>query len=124
MVSGDRRDDLADDVVLRRERRLSRARDEIIIGDSGRILDDHCPGVADLPDMQGQGPGIDAGDAGNSVAFQIVVDRSGRAGMAGRVGVLADDETGDPRLSRFVRIGMDAVVADQGIGHADDLTAE
>ena len=36
----------------------------------------------------------------------------------------ARSSAGDPRLARFVVVRVDAVVADQRIGHADDLTTE
>jgi hypothetical protein len=71
-----------------------------------------------------EGAGIDAGDAGDAVAFQVGIEGAGGAPVAGFVAALADDESGDPWAAGFVVVGVDAIVADQRVGHADDLAAE
>ena len=86
MVSGDRRDDLADDVVLPRERRCSRARARdrhrgypsafrtitARVSPTSRIC--RVNARVSIPEI----PGIPC-------RFKIVVDRSDRAGMAGAI---------------------------------------
>src|SRR5215204_3506522 len=74
--------------------------------------------------MSCQGAGVDAGDSGDTVAFEIGVDRADGAPVARVVAAFADDETGDPRAAGFVVVIVDAVVADEGVGHADDLATE
>jgi hypothetical protein len=44
--------------------------------------------------------------------------------MTRRFGILAHNEASDPRLSRFICAVVDPIVANQGIGHAHDLTTE
>ena len=73
---GNRCSDLAHDVVLTWERRLSRARDEIGVGSLDCILDDDSPGVPYLPNVQGQGAGVDTADPRDPVALQILVNGS------------------------------------------------
>ena len=71
------------------------------------------------PQVASQGPGVDAGDRRDPVAAEerrelagVVEDRRRRVG---------DDEGPEPRPERLVVVGDAAVVADQRIGHHDDL---
>ena len=66
-----------------RQRRFSRACDEIRIASFSGVLDDHSPGVADFSDVQSQGARVDSGDPWDPVALQEFVDRSSRSGVAG-----------------------------------------
>jgi hypothetical protein len=69
-----------------------------------------------------QGPSVDALDAGNAVFPEPFVEGLGR----GRVGRLPaeprNDVAGDPRSVRLETRGIDAVVADEGIGLAENLS--
>jgi hypothetical protein len=115
---------LANDVVLSREGRASRARNKISVGSVGSVLNDYSPCVPNISNVQGQGTSIDSADARDPVPLQELMDRSARSSVTGTFGVLADDETGNPRLPGFVGLGMNPIVADQGICHTHDLTAE
>ena len=56
-----------------------------------------------------------------SLLAQVVVEGALRAEVAGHARQLADDEALDLRPARLAVVGVDAVVADQRIGHGDDL---
>src|SRR5215212_6440288 len=56
--------------------------------------------------------------------LEVLLNSSCRTAMTRFDRMLAHDESGDPRLSRFVGLCTDPVVPDQGICHADDLAAE
>jgi hypothetical protein len=71
--------------------------------------------------LLGQGPGVQAGDAGDGVFLEPGVERLFRAGVGGAFAGLADDVAADFRLVGFEGLGGDAVVADEGIGLAEDL---
>jgi hypothetical protein len=118
------RGDLANDVVLARQPGVPGACDKIVVGGLGGILDDDSPGVPYFPNVKGQGAGVDTRDRRDSMAREVLMNGSGRTAMARSVGVLADNEARNPRLSRFVRLGMDPVVPNQGICHAHNLAAE
>ena len=69
-----------------------------------------------------QGAGVDAGDAGDIEAFEVGVERFDGAEIAGDGGELFDDKAFDLWARRFViALIRHAVVADLGVGHADDL---
>jgi hypothetical protein len=116
--------DLSDDVALPWEGCLSGASDKILVVSSSGVLDDHSSGVADISDVQSQRTRIDPCDRWNAVAFEEFVDRPGRSSVTGRLGKLSYDEARDPGPSRFVRVVVDPIIANQGICHTDDLATE
>jgi len=65
--------------------------------------------------------GIDTGEAGDVVALEIGVERLDATPVADDGGELADDEAGDVGLVRFDVEEVDPRVADERIGHRDDL---
>ena len=70
-----------------------------------------------------QRPGVDAFEADDVRACEIVVQIAVGAEVAHAAAVLADDEAGQMRLVAFDVLGVDAVVADLRVGHRDDLAA-
>ena len=68
-----------------------------------------------------QRAGVNALDAGNAVLFQIFFQRNIRAPVADDRRQFADDEARRVRPPRFHVLGVDAVIADERIGHRDDL---
>ena len=69
----------------------------------------------------GQRPRVNALNSRNAVFLQIFRERKIRAPVADDRREFADDEAGDVRPPRFHVHGVDAVIADERIGHRDDL---
>ena len=89
----------------------------VVVGQAG--LGDHAPQAAVRAEVAGEGARVDAGDGRDVVAAQqrrelarVVEDRGRRVG---------DDEPAEPRPFRLVVVAQPAVVADQRVGHDDDL---
>ena len=78
----------------------------------------HGAGVADVA---GEPAGVDPGDAGHAVEAQIGVERAGGAPAARAAGQVAHDHAPAAGPGRLAVGGVDAVVADVGIGEGDDL---
>ena len=72
-------------------------------------------------ELFGQRPGVDALNAGDAVAFHVVAQRTVRAVIAHDRRQLTDDKPAGVRLVRLHVLLVDAVVADERIGHGDDL---
>ena len=70
-----------------------------------------------------EGPRVDAREADDAVPLQISVERFLRAEVARPLGEFLDDEAGQVGLAAFDVLGVDAVVADLGVGHRHDLPA-
>ena len=70
-----------------------------------------------------QGPGVDAGDRRDAVLAEPVVERLPRRGVRGMGAELRHDIAGDLRPVRLEAGRVDAVVADERIGLAEDLAA-
>ena len=68
------------------------------------------------PEPLGQGPGVDAGDPGDAVLAEPVVDGLPRRGVRRPVAELGDDVARDLRPVRLEAGRVDAVVADQRVG--------
>ena len=120
------RGDLVDDIGSRRAaapvvaRSTSSSRSDV-----GGVADQDRPGVADSTGYVASGRGC------RSPRMPGIPCASGSrrwcrssASCSGRSHVSRTISAGDPRLARFVVVGGDTVVADQRIGHADDLPAE
>ena len=110
--------DLADEVLVLPARNGPRPLDRRIAVDEPGLGDDAAE-AAVRPEVAGERPGVDAGDRRDAVAAEqrrelahIVDDRGGRVG---------DDEAAEPRSDGLVVLDQPAVVADQRIGHDDDL---
>lgn len=73
------------------------------------------------PELLRQGPGVDAGDPRDAVLAEPVVKRLPRRGVGGGQAELRDDVTGDPGPLGLERRRIDAVVADERVGLAEDL---
>jgi hypothetical protein len=72
-------------------------------------------------ELLGQGAGVDPGDGRDAALAEPLVERL-RRGRVGRLfAELRDDVAGDVRPVRFETRGIDAVIADQRIGLAEDL---
>ena len=71
--------------------------------------------------MAHQGAGVDPLDADDAVLLQISVETHPAAPVAREVAGLLDHESGEMGPGRFDVLEVDAVVADQRIGHGDDL---
>ena len=84
-----------------------------------RDLDQRAAQRARRAQPPGQGAGIDASDARHPVDAQVGVQVVGVL-AAGRI-ELADDERLDPRPTGLGGAIEDAVAADEGVGHDDDL---
>ncbi len=74
--------------------------------------------------MSREGARIDAGDAGDTVFLQVVVDGPLRTPVRRLCGLFTNHKTGDPGPAGLVILVVDAVIADQRVRHADDLAAE
>ena len=74
------------------------------------------------PDVPDEGARVDVGNDGNSVGDEIVVERFRRAPVAGNRRHPPNDKGFEKRLSGFDVFGIDAGIADQRVGHRDDLT--
>jgi len=75
------------------------------------------------PELFRQGPGVDPRDARDAALPEPVVERLARRGVRGPDAELRDDIAGDLRPLRLETVRVDAVVADEGIGLAEDLAA-
>ena len=72
--------------------------------------------------LAGQTAGVDAGKANNLLRLEVLVERY-LAAPVGRVFThLAHDEAGNPAFAGLVVLKVDAVVADERVGHGNDLT--
>ena len=71
--------------------------------------------------MLDERPGVDALEADDVVGLEVLVQRRIVSPVAGVIAVFLDDETRGEDFSRFPVRLVRAVVADQGIGHRDDL---
>ena len=91
------------------------------VSDDGGVGREHRPHRAGRAQAADEGAGVDAGQAGDAVFLQVLVERA--VGAVVRVGrrQLLDDEAGDVGAGALAVVGVDAVVADQGVGHRDDL---
>jgi len=74
-------------------------------------------------EVAGEPAGIDAFDAEEVPFFEVVVETHGGAPIAWGAAEFADDEAADVGLEAFVVFRGDAVVADERVGHGDDLAA-
>ena len=72
--------------------------------------------------LAGQTAGVDAGEADNLLRLEVLVERYLAAPVGRIFAHLAHDEAGDPALARLVVVKVDAVVADERVGHGNDLT--
>ena len=70
-----------------------------------------------------QRPGVDAFHADDASAGPGSRPARRRRGSCCHAAAFADDEAGQVRLAAFHVLGVDAVVADLGVGHRDDLAA-
>jgi hypothetical protein len=71
--------------------------------------------------LLGQRSGVDALDARDGVLPEPLIERLRRGRVGGLLAELRDDIPGDPGPLRFGTRGVDAVVADERIGLAEDL---
>ena len=69
----------------------------------------------------GDGPCIDAADAGNVLGQQVLVEGHPAFAVAGKVAMLPDDEAADLDAAGLDVLGVDPVVPDQWIGEGDQL---
>jgi hypothetical protein len=72
-------------------------------------------------ELLGQGPGVDPGDPGDAALAKPVVEGLSGGGVGGMGAELRDDVPGHLRPLGLERSGVDAVVADERIGLAEDL---
>jgi hypothetical protein len=72
-------------------------------------------------ELLGQGARVDALDAGDAVLFEVLAERAIRAPVADDGREFPDDEPGDVRAPRFDIQVVDAVIADERVGHRHDL---
>ncbi len=78
---------------------------------------------AALPEMLGQRAGVDPLDADDPVGGEVVGEADLAAPVARRLAEFFDDEAADVGLVGFGIELVDPVVADQRVGHGDDLAA-
>ena len=72
--------------------------------------------------LAGQTAGINAGQTDNLLRLEVLVERY-LAAPVGRVFAhLAHDKAGNPAFAGLVVVKVDAVVADERVGHGNDLT--
>src|SRR5262249_44046359 len=83
---------------------------------------EHTPHGATDAEPADQGAGVDALQTEDAVVAEVGVEVAGGPVVADQGGTLADDEALDVRSARLVVLDVDAVVADERVGHADDLT--
>ena len=95
----------------------------------------HEPGVIEIdrgkdafhgalaPQPTDEHAGVDTLEADDAPVFQIGVQIAARAEVAHPAALFAHDESGQMRLTAFMILVVDAVVADFGVGHRDDLAA-
>ena len=79
------------------------------------------PGQGSRSPRRTRARGVDPLDAEDAVGGQVFVQGPVGAMVAGPPAQLADDEPADPGAAALHVLGVDAVVADQGIGHRHDL---
>ena len=87
-----------------------------LFGEDGGI---HHAVVAELP---GQGPGVHAGQAGNALLPEIILQRALGAEIAGRIAQFTHHIARQPGPGALEILGDHAVVADAGEGLDDDLS--
>ncbi len=85
------------------------------------IRGDHPVHGTLLPQNPGEGSGIDTGDAGHIIFFQKLLDTDVAAEIAGNTGELPDKKRIRPGLRGLHILPADAIIADEGIGHAHRL---
>ena len=73
--------------------------------------------------MFGECAGIDALNAEDAVACEVGAERLAGAPIGRDFAEFADDKRADVRSAGFVVLGIDSVVSDLRIRHADDLAA-
>ena len=69
-----------------------------------------------------QTAGVDAGKANDLLRLEVLVERYLAAPVGRVLAHLAHDEAGNPALAGLVVVKVDAVVADERVGHGNDLT--
>jgi len=74
-----------------------------------------------VPQVAGQGAGVDPLDADDAVLPQIVPQAHGGPPVGIFFLVFLDDETGQVETAALHVLGVDAGVADLGVGHGDHL---
>lgn len=70
-----------------------------------------------------QGAGIDVGDPDDLVSFEVFLEGALGAKIAVDAARLFDDEAGELGMWAFFVVEIDAIVANEWVGHGDDLTA-
>ncbi len=99
-------------------RRRGLGRQTCVVEVHGR---EHAFHRAESAQLAHQGPGVDARDAHDSMPGEIVFERAFRAEIARHPAEISHDEAGQMGMLAFEIGGVDAIVADLGIGHRHDL---
>ena len=88
----------------------------------GRIHESDCPAHRSLrTDVARERTSVEIGDSRDAVLLQIGVEASFGAPVGVEPRGFANDEARDLRDRRFTVLGVDAVVADERVGHGDQL---
>ena len=82
---------------------------------------DHAVHHALAAQLAGQTAGVDTRQADDLLLLEVFVQRQAAAPVGGMLRDLAHDKARDPALAGLVILKIDAVVADQRVGHGDDL---
>src|SRR5690606_41243246 len=101
--------DLTDDAPPARKPRLLCLRDKLLLRHSLRVVDQRGAEVANRADMSREGARIDAGDAGDTVFLQVVVDGPLRTPVRRLCDLFTNHKTGDPGPAGLVILVVDAV---------------
>ena len=138
-------DIVLDAVVIQRDAvfhfTLSRVDAAFVAGDRfDRVLDEICLHLLDglfvrltafgindavhnarVPELAGKPAGVDARQADDLLFLEVFVQRQLAAPVGREFRDLAHDKAGYPALAGLVILEVNAVVADQRVGHGDDL---
>ena len=72
--------------------------------------------------LAGQTAGVDAGETDDLLRLEVLVERYLAAPVRRIFAHLAHDKAGNPAFAGLVIVKVDAVVADERVGHGNDLT--
>ena len=90
--------------------------------DAAHLIADHGTHGSERPEMAGQGPGVNALNAGDFPLFQVAVESLPGAPVAGDLTEFFDDKPAHVRFVALVVERIDPVIPDHWIGHRNDLT--
>ncbi len=74
-----------------------------------------------IAQMAGQGAGVDALNGDDAVLLEVGIETHGCPPVGVAILILLDDETGEEEAAALDILGIDAGVADLGVGHGDHL---